>query len=210
MKSLNSFTRNEIIGVLVILLVLASVTGYNLSLALRRARDAQRRADVNALVNALVIYNDEFSFVPYARDGKIQACKGENFNQEIAEITATTPFSTDRFRNILEPCEWGETKFEDVLDSSHKPYLERIPQDPKANLGNSYLYLSNGRIFQVYAYLEGEAAEDGYRENIVARNLTCGNNVCNFGKSIDQVPLEKSIEEYELELFELQKQQNAP
>ena len=104
------------------------------------------------------------------------------------------------FFKTLRGCDWGKDALRDVSDDSYEPYLKNIPNDPKAASGYSYLYISNTNRYQVYAYLEGQNTEVGYREGIVSRKLKCGSNVCNFGKAYGETPLEKSIEEYENEI----------
>ena len=83
-------------------------------------------------------------------------------------------------------------------------YLERIPSDPKHDEGARYYYVSNGRRFQIYASLEGRD-EDEFSEAILARNLPCGKEICNFGLAYGKTPLDKSLEEYENELRNLEK-----
>ena len=91
----------------------------------------------------------------------------------------------------------------DVTDEAYAPYLINLPQDPQANGGITYLYLSNTKRFQLYTYLEGKESEDGYSPGMVGRNLECGKNyICSFGKSFGETPLDKSIEKYEQILLE--------
>jgi len=84
--------------------------------------------------------------------------------------------------------------------SDLKGYLDSIPKDPKAKDGSfSYLYLTDGSHFQLLASLES-SDEAGYDPKIVVRNLKCGNQICNLGKSDGKTPLDKSLSEYENEL----------
>ena len=193
------FSRNEIIGVSIILLIIFGITYYNLQISLRRARDVQRRADISTIHEALLKYQNDFGFFPPAtEDGKILACKGDNFKEVIAGLKEENRF--DVLKKGLRGCNWGEDAFRDVTDDSYPPYLERLPADPKANEGLAYLYLSDMKLFQLYAYLEGGSSEEGYRQGIVERNLICGTAICNFGKAYGDTPLEMSIEMYENEL----------
>jgi len=71
---MKSFTRSEIYGVGIILLVIASLTAFNLQVSLRRSRDSQRKADINAISDALGKYQADFGFFPPStEDGKILA-----------------------------------------------------------------------------------------------------------------------------------------
>lgn len=205
MNKLRFFNKNELIATLIILSVLGAALYKNMILALRRARDAQRRADINALVDQVSNYGRDFTFVPVDEDGKIRACKGENFASVVQDLKKEKDFDRNLFFSGLTGCQWGKDSLTDVLDESFNPYIKILPQDPKTNEGLSYLYLSNGTRFQIYAYLEGEADEEGFRDGIVKRNLRCGNKICNFGKAYGTTPLEKSIEDYEKELLEKEK-----
>ena len=80
-----------------------------------------------------------------------------------------------------------------------KGYMDVISMDPQGRSGATYLYLSDGAHFQVFASLESKD-EAGFDAKIEARNLKCGNKICNLGKSDGKTPLEKSLEEYENEL----------
>src|SRR5258708_7887717 len=78
--------------------------------------------------------------------------------------------------------------------------IKNLPKDPGTPQGFSYLYLTDGKFFQLYASLEGKTDEAEYNPKINALNLKCGNFICNFGKASGSVPLDKSIEVYENEL----------
>ena len=198
------FTKNEKIGVILILLAIALATGINLRLALRRSRDAQRRADMGAVSNALHSFFDDFGFFPPAEDGKIKACRATNFDTILAEVANQEQFDRDKFFDALVPCRWGNDSLDDLglFGSETKTYLKSIPVDPRKDEGADYVYLSNTKRFQIYSYLEGENSEEGYDLGIVDRSLMCGNEICSFGKTYTKTPLDKSIEEYELELLE--------
>ena len=198
---MKSFTRSEIYGVGIILLVIASLTAYNLRISLRRSRDSQRKADINAMSDALGKYQADFGFFPPStEDGKILACKGENFE----DVPDNLPEDEKRafFFKTLKGCSWGDDALKDVNDENYEPYLKSIPKDPKADEGLTYFYISNLNRYQIYAYLEGGDSEIGFREGIVKRDLPCGSKICNFGKAYSETPLEKSIEEYENETSE--------
>ncbi len=202
------FTRHEALAVTVIIFFTVSITLYNLNISVRRARDAQRRADIGDLTNALIRYRDDFGFFPPSANDKIVACKGENFEAGLEEIKKDAEFNKEKFFGILVSCEWGEDALRDVTDESYEPYLKVIFQDPGSGKGMSYLYLSNSNRFQIFAYMEGADEEIGYDEAIVRRNLECGEGyICSFGKSY-AAPLDRSIDDYEKELLEKAKTGN--
>lgn len=197
------FSRQEAFVVALLVLFVASLTIFNLNISIRRARDAQRKADLGAISDALDKYYEDFGFFPPSVEGKILACKGDNFTQNFEEIRKAEVFDRTAFFAILVPCDWGKDGFRDATDDSYEPYLTTVPQDPKKPEGADYLYLSNTLRFQLFAHLEGEKSETGYDQGIVKRNLTCGTGfICNFGKSFGETPLNQSIEDYEQELLE--------
>ncbi len=199
------FTKNELISVTIIFIIVGAFTFSGLKTSIRRSRDAQRRADLGSISDALHKYQEEFGFFPPSENGKIKACKGDDFDQKLEEIKKEEKFDRNKFFEALSTCEWGQDSLIDVSEDSREPYLKTIPADPKGGVGISYLYLSNTGRFQIYAFLEGGEEEAGYSQTIVSRNLSCGNKICNHGKSSGDTPLDKSIEEYELELLEKSK-----
>lgn len=78
--------------------------------------------------------------------------------------------------------------------------LPNAPKDPGTVNGYAYLYISDGKYYQLYASLEGGSDESQYNPKIAKLNLKCGNYICNFGVASGNTPLDKSIQEYENEL----------
>lgn len=78
--------------------------------------------------------------------------------------------------------------------------LPNSPKDPGTPMGYSYLYLTDGKYFQLYASLEGGNDESVYNPSIAKLGLKCGKFMCNFGKASGDVPLDKSLQEYENEI----------
>lgn len=187
------------------MVVIFLVTLLNLRVAVRRSRDVQRRTDLNELAGALVDFSGNYGFFPPSEDGKIKACKGQNFDSEIAGVLSRQPLDRSELFKLLRGCEWGKDALVDLFDPEYPAYMKNIPQDPKSSLGATYLYFSNEKRFQIFGYLEGGDEEIGYSQAIVARGLACGNKICNFGKAYGETPLDKSLEEYENELLEKSK-----
>lgn len=197
---MKAFTKNEYTAAGIIFFFLVVITLLNLNIAVRRSRDVQRRSDLGAMANALETYNEDFGYFPPAEDGMIKACPGDKFDEVITDIKDDPTFERKKLFTGLRKCNWGEDGLRDIFDLNYEPYLKIIPQDPSDKGGISYLYISNENLFQVYAYLEGESSEEGYNPGIVKRGLKCGNKICNFGKSYTDIPLDRSIEDYEAEL----------
>jgi len=196
------FTKRELLGVGLIFLIVFLVTFQGLVVAKRRARDAQRKADLGAISDALYTFYEEFGFFPPAEVGKIKACKGVAYEEVLTELKAKKDFDRELFFTGLRPCYWGADPLRDITSSDRAPYLATIPVDPKGGEGYTYLYISNTYRFQLYTFLEGETEEDGYDSRIVSRDLSCGRAICSFGKSYGQTPLDVSIEDYEQKLLD--------
>jgi type II secretory pathway pseudopilin PulG len=185
------FTRNELIGVIIILGIIGLISAYNFSISLRRARDAQRKSDMGTLTAGLVKFQEDFGTYPLASsDGRILACKNP----------PETPTKDSKGNWVINwiPCEWGKDNLRDVTDPSYPPYLAVLPVDPQNSEGVHYTYFSNGKTFQIYTSLEGQD-EPEYTPKIAARGVSCGIRICNYGLALGNTPLDKSIEEYENE-----------
>lgn len=175
------FSKSEFKVILIIFAGLVIISLPNFIVSLRRARDAQRKADIGSIQDALFRYQADFGTFPLSVDGKIAACEPVSY-VEVSGIK--TP--------VFSACDWGESSLADLSDSSYPPYLKLIP-------GGSYYYFSNGSRFQIYGSLEGKS-EDEYDESIIKRGILCGLKICNFGKSSGKTPLDRSIEVYESEI----------
>lgn len=185
------FSKKELLWVSIILLAIVGASYPNLKLSLRRGRDMQRKNDIRMVSDSLVRYQADFGVFPLSAEGKMIACNGpETKKDKKGRITG------------LIPCEWGKDALVDIFDSGSTPYISTLPWDPLQQKGPNYAYFSNGKVFQLYASLEG-ADEAEFDEKIVARGLSCGTKTCNFGLGYGATPLDKSIEEYENELLRL-------
>jgi hypothetical protein len=171
--SVLGFGEREFLGVLVMLFLIFSAMGVNLRISLRKARDAQRKSDLRALYEVLEVFSEEYGYYPFStEDGRIVAC-GEKVN-ELGE-------------RIFEACEWYGEGFLG---------MSLLLGDPRQGEGRSYVYISNGRHYQILAALESED-ELEFSEEINGRSLLCGQYICNFGKSDGKTPLKISLDEYE-------------
>ena len=185
MYAMNNFTKSEFKAILIIFACLVVISTPNFIVSLRRARDAQRKADIGSIQDALYRYQADFGSFPLSISGKIAACEPISF---IEVNGLKSP--------VFSACEFGKAVLADLSDRSYPPYLKLIPNDPQASRGPAYYYFSNGSRFQIYGSLEGKS-EDEYDESIIKRGIACGSKICNFGKSSGRTPLNMSIEEYE-------------
>lgn len=84
------------------------------------------------------------------------------------------------------------------------PYIKNVPRDPQESKGVKYVYITNSKRYQIYASLE-VVKQDEYDSDIEKLKIDCGIRYCNFGRGYSNTPLDKSLEEYENELLELEK-----
>lgn len=188
---MNKFTKPELTGLAIIFAILIAVSIPNFIVSLRRARDQARRDDLGTLVNGFDEYFVDFGvFPPASTDGRVMDCMkpGEK------------PFKDKKGKWIINaiPCDWGKDSFTNLV--SGKVYIPILSRDPDYQKGGKYSYFSDGNRYQIYAAMEGldEAEID---PKIIARGLTCGNKICNIGRSYN-VPTDISIEEYDKLLLE--------
>lgn len=192
------FSKNEFKAIVVIFAVLAVIAIPNFQAALRRARDMQRRQDLGSIHDALGAFHKDFGFFPPAsEDGRIVACKGDNLEEAIKKASETEEFDLQAYFAGLRACRWGEDALIDASGQTDTKYLQTIYADPRLDSGISYKYVSNIERYQIFAYLEGEEEEIGHSDKIVARQLKCGSEICNFGRAYGATPLEKPLKEYQ-------------
>jgi len=190
---MNKFSKNELIGITVIFLVLVAISVPNFVLSLRRARDQVRKDDMGALVSHLDTYFEDFGiFPPSSPDGRIMACKKPG--------DKVTKDKDGRLIVNFIPCNWGIDALADVTQDNGKVYMSVLPQDPNYKYGAAYRYISDGVRYQIFVSLEGKD-EPEYDPKIIARNLVCGNLVCNAGRAYGSTPTDISLEEYEAQLL---------
>jgi len=171
---MKKFSKSEKISIFVIFLILVVISIPNFIISLRRARDQVRKDDMGALQHDLGVYFADFrAFPPASSDGKIMACKNPSDKVEIDKMGKLIV-------NFI-PCEWGRDGIVDFTPGSTKEYMHILPREPNYQEGASYRYFSDGQRFQIFVSLEGKD-EDEYDAKIIARNLMCGNVICNAGR----------------------------
>ncbi len=183
---MNIFSRSEVKSLIVIFLVLFAVSVPNFVVSIQKSRDQIRRDDMGSLENALGQYLADFEALPPSSpDGRIVNCLKDG----------DIPYKNEKGLWTFEaiPCEWGKDSFKNQITG--RVYLPNLPGDPDYEKGAKYLYFSDGDRYQIYAAMtvKNQAEID---PRIVARNLLCGEMVCNIGRSYN-VPIDVSIEEYD-------------
>lgn len=183
------FNKEEIIAILIIFFVLTIVSIPNFSLSIKRARDTSRQDDMGSLQGALNNYFKDFGQFPKSTpDGKIIGCVAPG----------TTP-SRDSKGNLVVtyiPCEWGRDGLLNPVDANASNYVNPLPNDPQAQAGMHYVYLSDGTRYQILGSFE-DSGNAEYNKAVLARGISCGARLCNFGRGYATTPVNISIEQYE-------------
>lgn len=157
------FTKNESKIILFIFLVLFFVTGFNMSISLRRGRDSIRKNDMYAIENSLDTYLQKYRAYPLSTEkGEIIGCFDTN---PIVDTISGHPLNA-------VVCKWGESRFESE---------NYMPNDPNYKKGASYFYLFDGKKYMLYIALEGKD-EAEYQISTFNKNLQCGTKICNYGR----------------------------
>ena len=136
----------------VVLIVL--VSSFQLRIGQMKARDAQRKADVELVGRALDAYFIEHDDYPAAAGGKILACGGK----------------------AMKTCEWGG---ENLGDAEGTIYLNKLPVDPMSYSGRTYVYAVNDtrQKYRIYVALEYQN-DPAIKSDLTSR---CSENVqCNW------------------------------
>lgn len=196
MPMINPFSKSEIRALIVIFLILVAISIPNFAISLRRARDQVRKDDMGALQKALGEYFVKFrQFPSSSEDGRIVACKNPG-----DEITLD---KYGRIQGNLVPCDWGKDRFEDLTSGGQTVYMNILPREPNYQKGAAYRYVSDGQHTQIFVSLEGKD-EPEYDQKIIARGISCGDLVCNAGRSYG-CPTDKTFEQCAFEEQQKQK-----
>lgn len=163
------FTLIELLVAMAIIAILTTIAYSSYRNAQIRARDAQRKSDLNQIAKSLeLFYADKKMYPPIssASDGNIAACP------YVSSGTSTN-------------CEWGSTSTTGELTDSQTVYFRQLPKDPS---GGKYYYrtLNTGQAFQLFAHLENEDDKsciggDCKNPPALTASPDCGtDNPCNF------------------------------
>lgn len=165
-KSISSgFTLVELLVVMGILAILASLVTGGLRSAQVRGRDARRKSDLNQISEALELFFGDHGKYPSDASGQILAC----------------PY--DALTDTGQPCSWGTSD----LTDGNTDYFKTLPADPATSRNYYYRLVSgsNGQKLQLYANLENKKDKnclggDCVNPPALPGSVNCGSDPCNF------------------------------
>ncbi|MDZ7587218.1 MAG: type II secretion system protein [Patescibacteria group bacterium] len=162
------FTLIEMLVVIAIIGILASIGLGTFTSAQRKARDARRKNDLTTVAKALEVYFNDHSLYP-ADDDDSHQIKGCNTDVDPTEIT----------------CDWGSA-FQHANTTPATVYLIILPSDSTASQTYYYEASADQQSFQLYARLENTADPAVPKDGNDPQNydIKCGTeNYCNYGIS---------------------------
>jgi len=155
------FTLVELLVVITILGILATIGLTVFASAQVRSRDSQRKSDLKQLSNALEVFYSDYAKYPDSSSGQIEAC-GYNSATKVGAV-----------------CVWGSGEFRDTDGSGtiKTVYFTTLPKDPSSGSNYYYRIVDSGtnQKFQLFAHLEN--TQD---PGLITTSYSCGNSNCNF------------------------------
>lgn len=160
----SGFTMIEILVVVVIIGILATIGTLSFMPSLEKSRDGRRKADLANLSKALEAYHTDHGSYPTSLNGTIGIC-GQTGNSA---------------------CNWGEA----FVDNKGTVYMASLPSDP-GKFEYSYLADTEGNWYALLARFENEndpvraTTSDGRRGVYTLNtpeltNTACGGSGCSY------------------------------
>lgn len=157
------FTLVELLVVISIIGILASIGLVAFTSAQARSRDAKRKSDLKQLGSALELFYSDYGKYPASSVGLIQAC------------------SYNSATGVGSNCTWGISEFRDTDGSGNvkTTYFKVVPKDQVTGRAYYYSAVTVDSIpnagYVLYGYLEN--LQD---PSIISTVVSCGSVNCNF------------------------------
>ena len=162
------FTLVELLVVMAIIAILATVIIGGFRSSQMRGRDAQRKSDLKQIANALEIFFADYGKYPPASGTQLAGC---SYNAGTGAGGA---------------CDWGAGEFKDVdINGNTKTiYFKIVPKDPASSQNYVYRVSSTQNMYQLFARLENPEDKNCIGGDCANPRVTAtcgGGNLCNFG-----------------------------
>jgi len=159
------FTLVELLVVMAIISILATVIIGGFRSSQMRGRDAQRKSDLKQIANALEIFFTDYGKYPPASGTQVAAC---SYNPGTGAGLA---------------CLWGSRTSTGTITDGKTTYMRTVPADPLTSQNYVYRVSSTQNMFQLFARLENSQDKNCINGNCINPvTATCGGgNICNFG-----------------------------
>ena len=167
----SGFTLVELLVVMAIISILATLIVGGFRTAQMRGRDAQRKSDLKQISNALELFYADYGKYPATSGTQIAACA---YNPQTGAGAA---------------CVWGTSQ----LTDGKTTYFRVIPKDPATGQNYVYKVSSTRNMYQLYAHIENPQDKNCINANCTNPVTdTCGGTlVCNFAvNSTNTTPTE--------------------
>jgi type II secretion system protein G len=159
-KIQGGFTLVELLVVITILGILATIGLVAFTSSQARARDAQRKSNLKEISSSLELFYSDYGKYPNSDSGKIVGCSYNPANGS----------GTD--------CAWGTGDFTDGKTT----YFQALPKDPVTNLHYYYNVVasSSNQAYQLFTYLENSQDQSIISSLPNLPSKACGSYNCNF------------------------------
>mgnify|MGYP001563889314 CR=1 FL=1 len=141
--SVFDWEKKDLGFVIVVLISILGVSYFQLKISQAKTRDSQRKSDVELVGKAINAFFEDYKILPAASGkGEIISCGDGG----------------------IAVCQWGEGP---IVDKENVTYLKKLPVDPQANKGLSYIYSTNPERtkYKLCITLEYKADKD-YRVDV--------------------------------------------
>lgn len=195
MKRTKGFTLIELIVVIAVISILSSIVFFNVSLASKKSRDADRQADLRTLQSAIELYKQKYGRYP-------EGCNGPN--QWAGQVG--TSYACNRNNTIYtqfigtgqyifghqDTNDWDRDGNSTEIFSFTPEFIPALPTDKKLNgVTSGYVYTTNtaGTVYKLMAKRSVESEVVDYSHPFKSCDVTnsstgvCDNTVGSGGST---------------------------